>query len=89
LKIPARQGGIYALAEDVSSPFQAEPAQGDYTAFEKWDYDKIFYAESSPKSWLDIGESFYTASLHLIEGVADDRLSEDTEGIAAAFLFRH
>jgi hypothetical protein len=26
LKIPARQGGIYALAENVSSPFQAEPA---------------------------------------------------------------
>ena len=29
LKIPARQGGIYALAENVSSPFQAEPAHPD------------------------------------------------------------
>ena len=25
LKIPARQGGIYALTENVASPFQAEP----------------------------------------------------------------
>lgn len=61
----------------------------DYTAFQKWEYDKIFYAESHPKSWLDIAESFYRASLHLIEGVAEERLNEDIEGIAAAFLFRH
>ena len=27
LKIPARQGGIYTLPENVASPFQAEPAQ--------------------------------------------------------------
>jgi hypothetical protein len=27
LKIPARQGGIYTLAENVASPFHAEPAQ--------------------------------------------------------------
>ena len=26
LKIPARQGGIYTLAENVASPFHAEPA---------------------------------------------------------------
>jgi len=25
LKIPARQGGIYALTENVTSPFHAEP----------------------------------------------------------------
>jgi len=25
LKIPARQGGIYALTENVASPFHAEP----------------------------------------------------------------
>ena len=42
-----------------------------------------------PKSWIDIAESFYRASLILVEGVAADRLNEDTEGIAAAFLFRH
>ena len=29
LKIPARQGGIYTLAENVASPFHAEPAQDD------------------------------------------------------------
>jgi hypothetical protein len=62
---------------------------GDYTAFQKWEYDKIFYSESHPKSWLDIAESFYRASLHLVEGVAENRLNEDIEGIAAAFLFRH
>src|SRR6516165_5483012 len=27
LKIPARQGGIYALTENVASPFHAEPRQ--------------------------------------------------------------
>ena len=27
LKIPARQGGIYTLLENVASPFHAEPAQ--------------------------------------------------------------
>ena len=27
LKIPARQGGIYPLPENVASPFHAEPAQ--------------------------------------------------------------
>src|ERR1700721_3481771 len=27
LKIPARQGGIYTLAENVASPFHAEPPQ--------------------------------------------------------------
>ncbi len=68
---------------------ERESLLGDYTAFQKWEFDKIFYAESHPKSWLDIAESFYRASLHLVEGVAEDRLNEDTEGIAAAFLFRH
>ena len=29
LKIPARQGGIYALTENVASPFHAEPRQID------------------------------------------------------------
>ena len=27
LKIPARQGGIYTLPENVASPFHAEPGQ--------------------------------------------------------------
>jgi hypothetical protein len=66
-----------------------ESLLGDYTAFQKWEYDSIFYAEPDPKSWLDIAESFYRASLQIIEGVVEGRLNEDTEGIAAAFLFRH
>ncbi|HWW15185.1 MAG TPA: hypothetical protein VN310_11035 [Candidatus Dormibacteraeota bacterium] len=85
------------MDEDVSKPESQAASKANettslldgYTAFQKWEYDKVFYAESSPKSWLDIGESFYRASLLLVEGVAENRLSEDTEGIAAAFLFRH
>jgi hypothetical protein len=76
------------MDEDSSKPTW-ESLLGDYTAFQKWEYDKIFYAESHPKSWLDIAESFYRASLLLVEGVVENRLNEDTEGIAAAFLFRH
>lgn len=86
------------MHEDISKPddegagakeTEKKSLLDDYTAFQKWEYDKVFYAESHPKSWLDIGESFYQASLVLVEGVAGDRLNEDTEGIAAAFLFRH
>jgi hypothetical protein len=32
LKIPARQGGIYTLPENVASPFHAEPAHCALTA---------------------------------------------------------
>jgi hypothetical protein len=77
------------VKEAGAKQWEWESLLGDYTAFQKWDYEKVFYAESHPKSWLDIAESFYRASLHLVEGVAEDRLNEDTEGIAAAFLFRH
>lgn len=76
------------MDDDDSKPTW-ESLLGGYTAFQKWQYDKIFYAESHPKSWLDIGESFYRASLLLVEGVAEERLNEDSEGVAAAFLFRH
>ena len=68
---------------------EKDPVLDKYTAFEKWRYDNIFYPESHPKSWLDIADSFYRASLVLVEGVAENRLNEDTEGIAAAFMFRH
>jgi hypothetical protein len=76
------------MDDDAPKP-EIESLLGDFTALQKWEYDKIFYAESSPKSWLDIGESFYRASLLLVKGVAEDSLNEDTEGIAGAFLFRH
>ena len=33
LKIPARQGGIYTLAENVASPFHAEPPHAWLTAW--------------------------------------------------------
>jgi len=35
LKIPARQGGIYALTENVASPFHAEPRQPPPTLFSR------------------------------------------------------
>ncbi len=75
------------MDEDVPKT-DTESLLGDYTAFQKWEYDKIFYEESSPKSWLDIGESFYRASLLLVKGVAEDDLNEDTEGIAGALVSR-
>jgi hypothetical protein len=79
---PQEQLGIAELDTETLLP-------REYTAFQKWEFDKIFYAESSFKSWLDLADSFYRASVVLMDGVAKDELNEDTEGIAAAFLFRH
>jgi hypothetical protein len=36
-----------------------------------------------------MGDSFYRAGFHLIEGVAGNVLREDIEGVAAVYLFRH
>jgi Big-like domain-containing protein len=35
-KSPPRRGGIYALTENVSSPFHAEPTQGNITSSVTW-----------------------------------------------------
>jgi len=35
LKIPARQGGIYALTENVASPFHAEPRQRSARTYDR------------------------------------------------------
>jgi hypothetical protein len=57
LKIPARQGGIYTLPENVASPFHAEPAHERLTAGESFEpshnnYDSlghgICFRESNP-----------------------------------------
>lgn len=73
----------------VDDPGTASP-HSDYTAYEKWKYDHVFYKETaSPKTWLDLAETFYRGSYVLVEGVAKDALNEDIEGIAGLFLFRH
>jgi hypothetical protein len=41
LKIPARQGGIYALTENVASPFHAEPGQSSYPEQRRRDDDLV------------------------------------------------
>jgi hypothetical protein len=61
-----------------------------YTAFEHHEYVSLIHvSKDQEKSWLDMGQSFYRASLHLVEGVASGALNEDIEGIAAIYLFRH
>jgi len=46
LKIPARQGGIYALTENVASPFHAEPRQNHKPKRER----------EYPSTWLLLAE---------------------------------
>jgi len=65
------------------------PEFGEYTAFQEWKYDRVFYEEEHPKSWLDLGESFYRSARILIEAAAKGEVNQDVEGIAAIFLFRH
>lgn len=62
---------------------------GDYTAFEKWEYKKIFYKSEQLQSWRDMGNSYFRACKPLIEGLAKGELNEDAEGTAAIYLFRH
>ncbi|MGA2372853.1 MAG: hypothetical protein ACLPPV_13075 [Candidatus Korobacteraceae bacterium] len=67
-----------------------ETAKWGYTAFEKWKYQQTIYnLEGQEKTWLSIGDSFYRASKCIVEGVVNGALSEDVEGRAALFLFRH
>jgi hypothetical protein len=56
---------------------------------ETWKYQNVFYKEPSPKSWIDVEESYYRAAHIMIEGVTKDFLNEDVEGIAGIYLFRH
>ena len=59
------------------------------TAFEKWPYRRLLYKTENTRSWLDFRGGYYEASHMLILGVAEGRLREDIEGVAALFLFRH
>lgn len=61
----------------------------EYAAFEEWKYDRVFYQEQHPKSWLDLAESFYRSACILVKGPVEGQFNEDVEGIAGLFLFRH
>jgi hypothetical protein len=57
---------------------------------EKLKYEPIFFAKTHVViSLQDHAESFYRASLRLIQGVAKRELYENFEGLAALFLTRH
>lgn len=61
----------------------------EYTAFEKWSYKPIIYEDPHDRAWIDFGQSFYQASLILVNGRRSEGFYEDLEGVAAIFLFRH
>jgi hypothetical protein len=56
---------------------------------EKWEYELIFYPRTYTMSLQDHADSFYAASLRLIQGIAKGEVDKNTEGIAAVFLARH
>ena len=60
-----------------------------YTAFEKWKYKPIIHKAEHAQLWRDLGDSFFSASLLLVEKVVRREISDDMEGLAAVFLFRH
>lgn len=67
----------------------SNPGESDYTAHEKWPYRTVFFITSNTRTRLGVGEGFYEASLDLVKELAVGRLSEDLEGVAAVYLFRH
>jgi len=60
-----------------------------YTAFEKWEYQRLIYVGEYPKAWISFRESFYRASEIIIKDLAVGKGFPDLEGPAAVFLFRH
>jgi hypothetical protein len=75
------------LEEEIQKPFN--PADYDYTAYEKQEYKQIIYKLEYKQSWIDLAVSFYRGSRALIEGVVKGPLYQDVEGVAGVFLFRH
>lgn len=76
-------------AQDASVAPEPDDATAGYTAFQHWNYEPIIYKVDHKQSWRDVGESFYRASALLVAKLAAGELSEDVEGVAAVFLFRH
>jgi hypothetical protein len=60
-----------------------------YPPYEKRAYSPVFFKTDNTRTWLGVCEGFYEASRILAEGLADGKFSEDLEGVAAIFLFRH
>lgn len=76
----------------VDPPIAPEPddaASLGYSAFQQRNYAPIIYKVEQKQSWRDVGQSFYRASMRLVEELAAGRLNEDVEGVPAVFLFRH
>ena len=61
----------------------------EYAPFEKWEYRPVLFKSDNSRTWIGVREGYYEASLGLIQALAKGKLSEDLEGIAAVFLFRH
>jgi hypothetical protein len=61
----------------------------EYAPFEKWEYRPVLFKSDNSRTWIGVREGYYEASLGLIQALARGKLSEDLEGIAAVFLFRH
>jgi hypothetical protein len=82
------------MDEDTKRPesndqTEVETFADTYTAFVKWQYEPVFSTLAHPKSWVDHAEGFYRGSQALIQGVAEGHVSEDVEGVAGLFMFRH
>jgi hypothetical protein len=67
----------------------APDADFTYSALEKWPYKPVFFKTENTRTWLGVREGFYEASRELVEGLAAGKYSEDLEGVAAVYLFRH
>jgi hypothetical protein len=61
----------------------------DFTAFQRWEYRQIIYKADRPQLCRNLADSFFRASVLLVEKVAVRELNDDNEGLAAIFLFRH
>jgi hypothetical protein len=76
--------------EKYSEPAASEPEEASkYTAFENWRYSQIIHKSAHRQRWRNLTESFLYASLNLVKTIADHEYGNDTEGLAAVFLFRH
>jgi hypothetical protein len=73
----------------VASEEQEERDPYEYAPFEKWEYRPVLFKTDNTRTWLGVREGFYEASLTLVHSLARGKLSEDLEGVAAIFLFRH
>ena len=81
------------MADEPRNPPQPEqenkPDLFEYTAFQHWEYRPIIHKSEHKQSWRSMTESFYRASEFLVKAVVERTARDDSEGVAAVFLFRH